>query len=100
MGSRFQNFLDQKFRIVHAQNEDFCLRGKFANLASGFNSVQQRHADIEHSYVRLEPAGFLHRFTAIRGFCAHLPARLGLEESPESRAHNVMVIRYQDANRH
>jgi len=99
-GACSQNFLDQEFRIVHGQYEDLSARGKFAYLAGRFDSVEQWHPDVEHCHIRFELAGFLYRFPAIGGLCANLPSRMGLDQSTESRSHDVMVISYQNPDWH
>src|SRR5260370_38869528 len=85
---------------MHGQNEDFRLWREFPNLASGFDSIQQRHPDVEYGHVRLELPGLLHSFTAIGSLGADLPACLGLQQSAKSRAYHLMVIGYEDANWH
>jgi hypothetical protein len=51
------NVVDQLVRKMHCENDDFCARKKFANLAGGFEPVQFGHSDVHNYYVRLELLG-------------------------------------------
>ena len=83
---------------MHGENENFRLRGEFADLTGGLHAVQEGHADVEDGNVRFELTGFLDRFTTVDGLGANLPAVLGLQKRAEAGANNVMVIGYEDSN--
>ena len=84
---------------MHGEDENFGGRRGFADLASGFDAVQERHADVEDGDVGLVLGGFFDSVAAVGGFGAHLPAGARLEKSAEAGADDGVIIRDQDGER-
>jgi hypothetical protein len=95
----FDDLLNEVVGLVHGEDENFSGRGDFANLASGFDAVEERHADIEDGDVGLVLGGFFDGIAAIGGFGADLPAGARLEKSAEAGADDGVIIRDQDGER-
>src|SRR4029453_16873595 len=55
-----------------------------------------RHPDVHQDHVRLRLAGGEDRREAVRGLADDLEARLGLEDHPEARAYERLVVGDQD----
>jgi hypothetical protein len=68
-------------------------------LASGFDAVEERHADIQDGDLGFVFGGFFDGVAAIRGFGADLPTRARLEKSAEAGADNGVIIRDEDGER-
>jgi hypothetical protein len=91
------DLLNEIVGFVHGQDKDFGIGGRGTNAASGFDSVEQGHADIQDSDVGLEFGGFVYGIAAVGSFGGDFPAGTGFEESTESGANDGMVVSDQDA---
>jgi len=95
-GARFDDLLDQFVGLVHGENENFGGGRGFANLASGFDAVEERHADVQDGNLGFVLGGLFDGVAAVGGFGADLPAGVRLEKSAEAGADNGVIIRDQD----
>jgi hypothetical protein len=93
----FDDLLNEIFGLVHGEDKDFGEGGRFANAASGVDTVEERHANIEDRDMRLVLRGFVGSFAAISGFGANFPAGMGFKERAQSGANHGVVIRDEDA---
>ena len=91
------DLLNEVVGFVHGEDQDFGGGRSGANLASGFDAVEQRHADIEDRYVGFEFAGFVDSIAAVGGFGADFPAGARFQESAETGTYDGMIISDQDA---
>ena len=98
-GAGFDDLLDEVVGLVHGEDENFGGRGGFADLASDFDTVEERHADVENGDVGFVFDGFFDGVAAVGSFGADLPARARLEKSAEAGADNGVIIRDQDGER-
>jgi hypothetical protein len=60
--------------------------------AGGGQAVGARHADVHEHDVGPLPPGELHRLLAVTGLADHRDVVLGVEQRPEARPHQVLVI--------
>jgi hypothetical protein len=65
---------------VHGEDEDFRVGRRFANAASGVDTVEERHANIEDRDVRFVLGGLVGSFAAVGGLGADFPARVRFKE--------------------
>ena len=93
------DLLNEVVGFVHGEDENFGIGGGGTNAASGFDAVEERHADVEDGDVGLEFGGFFDGVAAVGGFGADFPAGAGFEESAKARADDGVIIRDQDAQR-
>ena len=93
------DLLNEVVGFVHGEDEDFGIGGSGTNAASGFDAVEERHADVEDGDVGLEFGGFFDGVAAVGGFGADFPAGTGFEQSAKARADDGVIIRDQDAKR-
>ena len=91
------DLLNKVVGFMHGEDENFGGGRSGANAASGFDSVEERHADVEDSHVGLKLGGFVDGVTAVGSFGADFPAGARLEESAKTSANHGMIIRDQDA---
>ena len=91
------DLLNEVVGFVHGEDEDFGGGRGGANLASGFDSVEERHADIEDGHIGFEFAGFVDSIAAVSGFGANIPAGTRFQEGAEAGTYDGMIIRDQDA---
>jgi hypothetical protein len=98
-GAGLNDLLNEVVGLVHGEDENFGGWGGFANVACGFDTVEERHADVEDGDVWLMLRGFFDSVAAVGGFGANLPAGARFEESAEAGADDGMIIRDQDGER-
>jgi len=91
------DLLNKVVGFMHGEDENFGGGRSGANAASGFDSVEERHADVEDSHVGLKLGGLVNGVTAVGSFGADFPAGARLEESAKTSANHGMIIRDQDA---
>src|SRR6266550_8434872 len=70
------------------------------NLASGFESVQRWHADIQNHDVLFELSNFLHSLAAVTSFTADFPAGMRCQQSAETSTNDFMVISHENTEGH
>ena len=99
-GAGFDDLLNEIIGFVHGEDEDFGVGGRgLADAASGFDAVEEGHADIEDGDVWFELGGFFDGFAAVGGFGADFPAVTRFQERAKAGANDGMIIRDQDAKR-
>jgi hypothetical protein len=54
--------------------------------------VEDRHADVHHDHVGLEPLGDIDPILAVGGLADHLDVRLVLEDHPEPGPNELLVV--------
>ena len=95
----FDDLLNEVVGLVHGEDENFGGRGGLADLAGGFDAVEERHADVEDGDARFVLPCFFDGVTAVGGFGANLPAGARLEECAEAGADDGVIIRDQNGER-
>ncbi len=98
-GAGLDDLMNEIIGFVHGEDEDFGGRRGGADTASGFDTVEERHADVKDGDVGFEFGGFVYGFAAIRGFGYDFPATARFKERTEASADDRMVIGDQDAKR-
>ena len=93
--SCFQACLDELFCRMYCHEYKLCFGTQFPELAQSVNSVQNRHADISHNDVRMEPAGFCYQSRTIR--CRPYDIKIGRQDSDLRLEQIWVVIRQQNA---
>ena len=91
------DLLNEVVGFVHGEDEDFGGGRGDANLASGLDSVEERHAYIEDGYIGFEFGGFFDGIATVGGFGANIPAGTRFQEGAETGTYDGMIIRDQDA---
>src|SRR5260370_21073091 len=86
-------------RLMHGEDQNFGGGRGFADVASGLDTVEERHADVEDGDVRLVLCGFIDGVAAVGGFGADLPTGARLKKSPETGANYRVIIGDQDGER-
>jgi hypothetical protein len=66
------------------------------DLASGRQAVDARHADVHEHDVRHELGSQANGLLAVAGLADHLDVFLGIEQGPESRPHQGLVVGEKD----
>jgi hypothetical protein len=95
-GAGFDDLLDEVVGLVHGEDENFGGGRGFADMAGGFDAVEERHADVEDGDVRFVLRGFFDGVATVGGFGANLPAGSRFEESAEASADDGVIIRDQN----
>jgi len=95
-GAGFDDLLDEVVGLVHGEDKNFGGGRGFADLAGGFNAVEERHADVEDGDVGLVLGGFFDSVAAVGCFGANLPTGARLKESTEAGADDGVIIRDQN----
>jgi hypothetical protein len=91
------DLLNEVVGFVHGEDEDFGVGGGLVDAASGFNTVEEGHADVEDGDVGLELGGFVDSLASVSGFGADLPAGARLEEGAQTGTDHSVVISDEDA---
>jgi hypothetical protein len=87
--SCFHACLDELFCRMHCHEYKLCCGTQFPELVQSVNPVQNRHADISHDDVRMEPADFRHQSCTIR--CRPNYIKIGRQES-DLRLEQIWVV--------
>src|SRR5580765_4507936 len=74
---------------MYRHEYELCCGTEFSELMQSVNSVQNRHADISHNDVRMEPKGFCHQSCTIR--CRSYDIKIGRQES-DLRLEQIWVV--------
>jgi hypothetical protein len=90
--SGFDDFANQLVGEVKRENNDFGFWLNFADLASGFETVQLGHADVHDNDVRLQLFNERNGFTAGFRLGANFPASVRGEELFETAPYNVVIV--------
>jgi hypothetical protein len=69
-------------------------------LPGGLEPVQVRHTDVHQHHVRLQPPGGRNGLDAVGGVAHHLDVGLGLQDHPEPRPDQLLVVGQQHAGGH
>lgn len=93
------DLLNEVVGFVHGEDKNFGFRGGSMDAASGFDAVEERHADIEDGDIRFDASGFFGGVAAIGGFGANLPAGAGFEKRAQAGANDGVIIGDEDAKR-
>ena len=96
-GSRPEEFVDQRFAVVHREDENFGPWKTPANLARHLDAVDQRQRVVDHRDVGLRFHRFDDGLLAVCGLGHDLPIGLSFEDAAESGADDLMVVGNQDA---
>ena len=94
------DFANQLVRVVEGDDEQFRGRERLANSPGGFDPVQLRHVDVQDDDVRLQFFRLGHRFLTGTRIPANFPPFANGQQLPDPEPHHVMVVRYQNPNRH
>ncbi len=84
---------------MHAEEDYAGLGNLVADLARGFDAVEQRHGDVQHRYIGRMLLGQGHGFAAVRSFRYHLKSGLAFEQKAEAAADDLMIVGQQNADR-
>src|SRR5260370_12021857 len=84
----FDDLLNEVVRLMHGEDQNFGGGRGFADVASGLDTVEERHADVEDGDVRLVLCGFIDGVAAVGGFGADLPTGPHLNTIPQPRPHH------------
>jgi len=95
----FDDLLNEVVGLVHGENEDFGGGRSFADLASCFHAVEERHADVEDGDVRFVFGGFFDGVAAVDSFGANFPAAAGLDERAQAGADDGVIVGDEDVKR-
>jgi hypothetical protein len=99
-GAGFDHLLNEIFGLVHGEDEDFGVGRRFANAASGVDTVEERHTNVEDRDVRFVLGSFVSSFAAVSGgFGANFPTGMRFNERAQPGANRRVVIRDEDAKR-
>ncbi len=71
--------LDELWFGMHGQEDEYRCATSLHEFTHGVDSVQNRHADISHNYVRMETAGFRHQCGTI--CCCPYDIKIGRQEA-------------------
>jgi hypothetical protein len=86
--------------VVHGQDDH---RGRAllgADGARGLQPGQARHRHVQDAQVRGRGDGLGHRLRAVAGLRDHLEALLPVEQEPQARAHDAVVVGDEQAGGH
>jgi hypothetical protein len=97
--SGFDHLLNKIFGLVHGEDGDFDVGRRFANAASGVDTVEERHANVEDRDVRFVLGDFVSSFAAVSGFGANFPTGMRFKQRAQPGANHSVVIRDEDAQR-
>ena len=70
----FDHLLNEVVRLVHGEDEDFGGGRGGTDAASGLDTVEQGHADVEDGHVGFEFCGFFDGVAAVGRFGADFPS--------------------------
>jgi hypothetical protein len=65
------------------------------NLAACFQTVHNRHPDVQQCHIRPHFCSFRHGFASVSRLSYHLPSRLDFKQGAHSGPKDFVVIRYQ-----
>ena len=101
-GTGLERAQDVSFVRVHAEDHHLRVRVlvgiRVGDLVGGLDAIQLRHSDVEHRDIGMMLRGELHGFASIVGLGDDFEIRLLLEQKPESRANDRMVVGEEDAD--
>lgn len=83
--------------VIDGEKENFCFGVGAEDFASGIESVQIGHSDVEGDKVWFQLLDFLNGVSAVDGFGADLPSGVRFNERTNSLAHDLVIIGNQNA---
>src|SRR5260370_42567704 len=83
---------------MHAENYYRGLGTFGGDQPGGFDSIQVRHGDVHHDYIRALFLGAIYRFPAGGCFGDHLEILVAFEKRTQSLAHDGVIVRQKNAN--
>jgi hypothetical protein len=97
--ARLERVVDVLVHVEGRQHHDLRRRISLAEQSPrGFDPVHLRHAHVHQDDVRLQALGLGHCVTAVCRLADDLDVLLGLEDHPEARADERLVVDDQDAD--
>jgi hypothetical protein len=84
---------------VLSEHDQADVRVSVAQLEGGVQSVELRHADVDHGDVGILTADQPHRFTTVRGLSGHRESG-AFQQLPQSLPHEHVVVGEHQSDRH
>lgn len=88
----FKDVMHNLLRLVHGKDKHFGPRQRAQDTAGSFQTVHNRHGDVEYDNVRLQSAGEPEGLTAVFGLAAHFPTRSCLDQGSQTSTYDVVVV--------
>jgi hypothetical protein len=82
---------------MHCEHQNFGIRNCLPDLPCYLDSIQFRHADIDHGHIRFQVYRLLDCLTAIHGLADDSPAVSRVENRACTTPYQPVVVRYQNA---
>lgn len=95
-GAGFQDPVDVKGFLMHAQDQDACVRSGNPHIFNEFQSTSVRKTEIHNCQVRFEFDGHFHTEGCGGGFPDDFEIGSGFDQCPEALTHDRMVIHQED----
>ena len=99
-GTGGQRLAHDRFLGVHRQEEDARPAIALPDDAGGIDPVQVGHGDVRHHQIGLERVDLAEQRPAVSRFRDDLDRAVALEELPQPRTDDRMIVRHDDAQPH
>jgi hypothetical protein len=80
---------------MYGEHENFRPRAALENFVRCFQTVKNRHSDIEQGHIRARFCRFCHRFPSVSRLRYYLPSGLSFQQSAQSGSKDFVIICYQ-----